>query len=75
MEKFCPLGGLQRNALELSLLLVLYTVRNREFLFSREVGSSSAPLESTWGSTSSTRANQQPLPRGHWMSEAIHLQS
>lgn len=39
MEKFCPLGRLQRHTLELSLLLVLYMVTHTEFLFSRKVGS------------------------------------
>lgn len=63
MEKFCPLGRLQRHTLEVSLLLVLYTVTHTEFLFSRKVGSQLSPPGELMGSTGSSRAKQQPFPR------------
>lgn len=64
MEKFCPLGRLKRHMLVLNLLLVLYMVRNKEFLLCRKVRSQLSPPGELTGDHRCSRAKQQLFPRG-----------
>lgn len=67
MEKFCPPGRLQRHILELNLLLVLYTVRNKELFFSRKVGSQLNPPGELVGEHWQLPSRMASVSRRNWL--------